>query len=44
MDIMKPDGGFVFAAEHNLQLGVPTENIIAMYDAAIKYRDYDVQS
>jgi len=40
MEIMKPGGGFVFAAEHNLQPGVPTENVVAMYDAAIACRDY----
>lgn len=40
MEIMKPNGGFVFAPEHNLQYGVPIENIIAMYDAAIEFRNY----
>lgn len=40
MELMKPDGGFVFAAEHNLQCGVPVENIVAMYDAAIEFRNY----
>lgn len=40
MEIMKPGGGFVFAAEHNLQWGVPAENIIAMYDAAMEFRNY----
>ena len=44
MEIMKPGGGFVFAAEHNLQLGVPEENVTAMYDAAIAYRDYEGQA
>jgi uroporphyrinogen decarboxylase len=40
MEIMKPNGGFVFAAEHNLQWGVPLENIAAIYDAAIEFRNY----
>lgn len=40
MEIMKPGGGFVFAAEHNLQLGVPMDNIIAMFDTAAQYRNY----
>ena len=41
MEIMKPGGGFVFAPEHNLQWGVPIPNIVAMYDAAIEFRDYE---
>ena len=40
MEIMKPGGGWVFAPEHNLQWGVSIKNIIAMFDAAIDYRDY----
>ena len=27
-----------------LQLGVPEENVTAMYDAAIAYRDYEGQA
>jgi uroporphyrinogen decarboxylase len=30
-----PGGGFVFAAIHDIQLGVPPENVVAMADAAI---------
>jgi len=30
-----PGGGFVFAAIHDIQLGVPPENIVAMTDAAV---------
>ncbi len=29
-----PGGGYVFCNSHNLQAGVPPENIVAMYDAA----------
>lgn len=29
-----PGGGYVFASVHNIQDGVPPENILAMYDAA----------
>lgn len=31
---MAPGGGYILAAVHNIQPGVPPENIIAMYDAA----------
>jgi hypothetical protein len=40
MEIFKPGGGYVYAAEHNLQYGVDVKNIVKMYDSAIKYRDY----
>lgn len=29
-----PGGGYVFASVHNIQAGVPPENIVAMFDAA----------
>ena len=32
--IFKQDGGYVFNNVHNIQGGVPPENIVAMYDAA----------
>ena len=32
--ILKPGGGYVFNNVHNIQAGVPPENIVAMYDAA----------
>ncbi|MBN1345469.1 MAG: hypothetical protein JXQ73_22445 [Phycisphaerae bacterium] len=35
-----PDAGFVFAQVHNIQPGVPPENIEAMYDAALEYGAY----
>jgi uroporphyrinogen decarboxylase len=31
---MAPGGGYILAAVHNIQPGVPAENILAMYDAA----------
>jgi uroporphyrinogen decarboxylase len=34
LDIMAPGGGYILAAVHNIQPGVPAENIIAMYDTA----------
>ena len=32
-DIFATDGGFVFNTVHNIQAGVPVENIVAMVDA-----------
>jgi uroporphyrinogen decarboxylase len=32
--VWKPGGGYVFNNVHNLQAGVPPENIVALYDAA----------
>jgi uroporphyrinogen decarboxylase len=33
---LAPGGGFVFAAVHNIQTGVPPENIVAAFDAALE--------
>ena len=32
LEIMKKHGGYVFAQVHNIQPGVPVENIVAMYE------------
>lgn len=37
---LKPGGGYVFAPVHNIQAGVPPENIIAMFDAALENGSY----
>jgi len=37
---LAPGGGFVLASVHNLQPDIPPENIIAMFDAALKYGAY----
>ena len=34
IDIISKDGGYIFAAAHNLQKDVPPENVIAMFKAA----------
>jgi uroporphyrinogen decarboxylase len=34
LDDMAPGGGFFIGPTHNLQADIPTENIVAMYDAA----------
>ncbi len=40
IEIFKPGGGYVFNNVHNIQAGVPPENIIAMYEAAYQYGFY----
>ncbi len=35
-----PGGGFVFNQVHNIQVGVPPENIMAMYDAVREFGAY----
>jgi uroporphyrinogen decarboxylase len=34
IDDLAPGGGFVFSTIHNVQTGVPPENVVAMFDAA----------
>jgi uroporphyrinogen decarboxylase len=34
---LAPGGGFVFCPVHNIQADVPVENIVAMYDEALKF-------
>lgn len=41
MKIFGPGGGYVFCQIHNIQYGVPPKNIVAMFNAAKKYRNYD---
>jgi uroporphyrinogen decarboxylase len=33
-----PDGGFVFASVHNMQANDPPQNIITMFETALRYR------
>jgi len=40
LDILKPGGGYVFNSVHNIQAGVPPENIVAMFDAAYEHGFY----
>lgn len=37
---LKPGGGYVFSPIHNIQPGVPPENVVAMYEAFFECRDY----
>jgi uroporphyrinogen decarboxylase len=40
IDDLAPDGGFVFAAVHNIQAFVPPQNIVAAFDTALEYGKY----
>jgi uroporphyrinogen decarboxylase len=40
LEIMMPGGGYCFAPTHALQDNSPTENVVAMYEAARKYGTY----
>ena len=41
LEIFKPGGGFVFNNVHNIQVGVPPENIVALFDAAYEFGFYN---
>lgn len=34
VEVLKPGGGYVFNNVHNIQAGVPPQNVVAMYEAA----------
>jgi uroporphyrinogen decarboxylase len=38
--IMGKNGGYILGPGHNIQVDTPMENIVAMFDAARKYRNY----
>ena len=40
IDDLAPGGGFVFSPIHNVQIGVPPENIVAMFRTALEYGVY----
>lgn len=40
---LAPGGGFVFTQVHNIQAGVPPENIIAMYETVKRYGRYPIR-
>ena len=40
LEFFKPRGGYVFNNVHNIQHGVPPENIVALYDAAYEFGFY----
>ncbi len=41
VEAFKPGGGYVFNNVHNVQAGVPAENIVALFDAAYEYGFYN---
>jgi uroporphyrinogen decarboxylase len=41
LEAWKPGGGYVFNNVHNIQAGVPPENVVALYDAAYEYGFYE---
>jgi len=41
--IFAPRGGFVFANIHNIQPGIPPENIVAMFKTAYEYGRYPIK-
>ena len=41
LEIFKPGGGYVFNNVHNIQAGVPPENIVALYDTAYEFGFYE---
>jgi len=40
LEVFMPGGGYVFNNIHNIQAGVPAENIVAMYEAAYEFGFY----
>jgi len=40
IEALKPGGGYVFNNVHNIQAGVPADNVVAMYDAAYEFGFY----
>jgi uroporphyrinogen decarboxylase len=41
IEAFKPGGGYVFNNVHNIQAGVPAQNIVALYDAAYEFGFYN---
>jgi uroporphyrinogen decarboxylase len=39
INILAPGGGFIFNQIHNIQANVPPENIVAMFETALKHRN-----
>ncbi len=37
-----PGGGFIFNTIHNVQAGVPAENLLSLYEAVKSYRSYPI--
>lgn len=42
--VFAPGGGYVFSAEQTIQADVPVENIITLYQSALKYGKYPIKN
>jgi hypothetical protein len=42
MRVFGPDGGFVFNPSHNVQAGIPVENLVALYKAVKDFGTYRI--
>lgn len=40
VQVLAPGGGYILAAVHNIQPGVPPENVVAMFDTALQAGTY----
>ena len=40
LDVMMPGGGYILSPTHSIQDNSPTENVVAMYEAARRYGQY----
>lgn len=40
LEVFKPGGGYVFNNVHNIQAGVPPENVVALFDSALEFGSY----
>ncbi len=43
MAALKPNGGYIFSAAHNIQSDVPAKNVVAMFRAARRLGEYQKQ-
>ena len=41
IEVFKRGGGYIFNSVHNIQRGVPPENVLALFDAAYEFGSYD---
>jgi uroporphyrinogen decarboxylase len=44
LEAFKPGGGYVFNNVHNIQKGVPPENVVALFDAAFEFGGYPART
>jgi uroporphyrinogen decarboxylase len=39
VDVLGRDGGYILCSSHHIQPDTPVENIVAMYDVELRYRE-----